>query len=943
MPIAKTYKRYAPLESFGVVGSIRSCCLLVDHLPGRDGSSKNSKKNSQYVITAALENVIVWDVRRGEKIAVLRGTKHEVTMITKNSSSKMLAVGYNDGSIKLWNLKRMSSDVTLSGHKSAVTSLAFDSNGTKLVSGSRDTDVIVWDVLSECGLYRLKGHKGPITCCYFMKEKNVLITSSKDTFVKFWDLDTEHCFLTLVGHRSEVWQFCVISNDTRLITGSGDSELRVWKISPNLKDLQSNGKDIGSKRSHTESTLSDDETETSADTGPLTCTLISSTMRQSRERLVCMKTDPTGRYIACHGNDSMLEIFKISSPEEIAHSMKRRLKKLRKLQKDKPESEQNVEVSVEQTLEDELVKIQAFQLKQKLRSCDLLLDSNNCIKVMLLHNNNSLSFCKIDPSQSPLKCLPISSICKPGHRTDVRTLAFNSDATCVLSGSGDGAKIWNRSTQVCIRTLESDYCLNSFFVPGDRHVVIATKSGKIQLFDISAGVLLESIEAHEGAVWGLSLAPDKKGFATGSADHEVKFWEFELMDDAQFSTVSKRLSMTHVKTLKMSEEVLAVQYSPDQRLFAVSLLDCTVKVFFSDTLKFFLSLYGHKFPVLCLDISQDNSLLVTGSADKNIKLWGLDFGDCHKSIFAHDDSITSVKFVAKTHYFFSVSKDKTLKYWDADKFENIMSLQGHHAEIWSLAVSNGGEFVVTGSHDKSIRLWQRTEELLVIDEEREQEREAAYEESLAEGGEPVVAGEADENEAAFAGKKTIETVKAAERLMEAIHLYKEEEEKMSVFKETCEKSGTVGPLPEVHPILKAHGNIEPVKYVLQVLKKIRSSELEESLLVLPFSNVMDLLQLINLWMQNTWEVELTSRCLFFLLRIHHGQITSNEVLLTTIESIKDNSRSCIQELKDQVGFNLAGLRYIQSELELKNVSFFGDAKEILKKKKKKQKTMLAFT
>lgn len=56
-----------------------------------------------------------------------------------------------------------------------------------------------------------------------------------------------------------------------------------------------------------------------------------------------------------------------------------------------------------------------------------------------------------------------------------------------------------------------------------------------------------------------------------------------------------------------------------------------------DTLKFFLSLYGHKLPVLGMDISSDGTLLATGSADKNLKIWGMDFGDCHKSLFAHAD------------------------------------------------------------------------------------------------------------------------------------------------------------------------------------------------------------------------------------------------------------------------------------------------------------------
>jgi len=85
--------------------------------------------------------------------------------------------------------------------------------------------------------------------------------------------------------------------------------------------------------------------------------------------------------------------------------------------------------------------------------------------------------------------------------------------------------------------------------------------------------------------------------------------------------------------------------SNDGRLIAVSLLDSTIKVFFADTLKFFLSLYGHKLPAVAIDISSDSTLIATASADKNVKIWGLDFGDCHKSIFAHDDTITSLQVV----------------------------------------------------------------------------------------------------------------------------------------------------------------------------------------------------------------------------------------------------------------------------------------------------------
>jgi U3 small nucleolar RNA-associated protein 12 len=133
----------------------------------------------------------------------------------------------------------------------------------------------------------------------------------------------------------------------------------------------------------------------------------------------------------------------------------------------------------------------------------------------------------------------------------------------------------------------------------------------------------------------------------------------------------------------MPDDVLSVRYSPNGKLLAVSLLDSTVKVFYQDALKFFLTLYGHKvcaivpfvrlvsdgiqLPVLSMDISDDSKLIVTCSADKNVKVWGLDFGDCHKSIFAHDESIMQVAFEKKSHYFWTVGRDKLLKYWDGDK------------------------------------------------------------------------------------------------------------------------------------------------------------------------------------------------------------------------------------------------------------------------------------
>jgi len=234
-----------------------------------------------------------------------------------------------------------------------------------------------------------------------------------------------------------------------------------------------------------------------------------------------------------------------------------------------------------------------------------------------------------------------------GHRGEIRALTISLDGTLILSTSSSAAKVWNSKSGACLRTLplitsspessasSSTIGLSCIFGPAARHAVIGCKDGSLKLFDLASGDLVEdNVSAHSGPIHALAVRPDGRGCVTGSSDKEVKFWDFDFSVPVQSkgNNGAPQLSLVHTRTLKLGDEVRALCYSkhtePTRLLLAVALLDSTVKVFFEDTLKFSLSLYGHKLPVLSMDISADSTLLVTASSDKNVKLWGLDFGDC---------------------------------------------------------------------------------------------------------------------------------------------------------------------------------------------------------------------------------------------------------------------------------------------------------------------------
>jgi len=70
-------------------------------------------------------------------VATLYGDKHNVVALAASPDKQHLAVGYNDGTIRIFVLKTGQSDVTFSGHKSGITALNYDHNGMRLVSGSK--------------------------------------------------------------------------------------------------------------------------------------------------------------------------------------------------------------------------------------------------------------------------------------------------------------------------------------------------------------------------------------------------------------------------------------------------------------------------------------------------------------------------------------------------------------------------------------------------------------------------------------------------------------------------------------------------------------------------------------------------------------------------------------------------------------------------------------
>ncbi|CZR50545.1 probable DIP2-Dom34p-interacting protein [Phialocephala subalpina] len=948
--MVKSYLRYEHSKTFGLVNSSTSN-VVWSASPLGSGSLRGT--GSGRAITAANEEVLCWDIKKGELISRWRDNncKSQVTAIAQSKTDEdIFAVGYENGSIRIWDSKIAAIMVSFNGHRSAITTLAFDKSGVRLASGSKDTDVIIWDLVAEVGLFKLRGHKDQITGLHFLRPEaqasvdedgeaiesyedlsaeGFVLTTGKDALIKLWDISSRHCVETHVAQTNgECWALGVSPDGAGCITAGNDGELKVWSINTAalLESLRTpdNINKTNFLRSRGE------------------------VHRQSKDKALEVSFHPRQGYFAVHGSEKAVEIWRIRSEDEVRKALARKRKRRREKQAagndkmdvgggDTAVPEQDEDISKAE-ISDVFVPYVIVRTGGKVRSMDWVkTKGSKAIQLLAATTNNQLEVYNIPTKDRSKKTksdeLPdysrTLSVELPGHRADIRALALSSDDRMLASASNGGLKIWNVRTRSCIRTFECGYALCCAFLPGDKIVVVGTKAGELELFDITSAAVLDTVKAHEGALWSLQVHPDGKSLVSGGADKTAKFWNFEIFQDDIPGTkrTTPKLRLVHNRTLKVSDDILSLRFSPDSRLLAVALLDNTVKVFFVDSLKLFLNLYGHKLPVLNMDISFDSKLIVTCSADKNIRLWGLDFGDCHKAFFAHQDSILQVAFVPHNqdgngHHFFSSSKDKMIKYWDGDKFEQIQRLDGHHGEIWALAVSRTGNYLVSASHDKSIRVWEQTDEQIFLEEEREKELEELYESTMLASLEP----EKDENDDAEfgdVGKQTSETLTAGEKITEALDIGMADLEVMKEWEAAKASQPNIAP-PSRNLLYIALGGISAEAHVLKVLQGIQAAALQDALLVLPFIKLPMLFTFINIFAKRSMNIPLTCRILFFMLKTHHSQIVASKTMKPMLEEIRGNLRRELKRQKDEIGFNLAALKVISAQVKAKGVKDYVD-------------------
>mmetsp|Transcript_14382 Transcript_14382/g.42988 ORF Transcript_14382/g.42988 Transcript_14382/m.42988 type:complete len:940 (-) Transcript_14382:73-2892(-) len=897
--MVKAYLRYSHERSVGVITS-RECNVVAD-------------KSGRYALAGSGDSVSVWNIRQGALARTLKTAKaaERVTRLcVKGGERPVVAVGYGDGAVRLWDFERGAELQTLQGHRSAVSCLAFERSGHLLASGACDTDIVLWDITAESGVARLRGHVDQVTAVLFWEgpeqaEEGAVasrvISASKDRFVRIWSVELQICLQTISEHQAEVWSLALNGSQTRLVAGSADKFLRVWSL--NREGDVSAGEELA--------------------------TFIGAIPRPDGQGSAvglqfCRPKGVNLEVLLCQGAGKTVEVFRSFGDSDVKKRQRRRKKRVELKTKKKGEAAKAAEAAdadegdeAEEGADDDQTTRAADELALvKTHRCGAKAVSMDCCaatgSVLVGLTNNAIEAVQLKAAEGTGVDLEDSpGIEAPGHRTAVRALAVSHDDSLLMSASAECMKVWNTQTGRVVRTITTGYGLCAFFVPGNEHILLGTKEGKLELYDLRVAEAAQELEAHAGAVYGLAERPDKKGFASCSADKMLRVFDFTFAKKSKSETVSFAESPGDL-ALELPDECMAVAYSPNGKWICVGLLNHTVQLLFADSMKFYVSLYGHRLPIMCLDVSSDSQLVASGSADKNVKLWSTHFGNCLRSLRAHDDSVMLVRFLPGTHYLASAGRDRDLKLWDCDSYELITALKGHGSEILSLAISQDASFIATAGGDKQIRVWRRGSEQLFLSEERALELDEKFEQEAEREDLP---GPGAEVVSLRPSRRTIESVRTTERLMEIL--------------DEATAAEAEGGLMSARP---------PCVQVVAYVNTLTASNIYEVLLAMPFSHAFKLVGFICRFLEAVSALPahaagggkgkegvavqsqvlsaatmLETPCQAALITayIHHNELAATPSARPLLLRLRQQMRSLLQAQKDRVGLSTAGFAHLR--------------------------------
>ncbi|XP_046810063.1 protein qui-1 [Lucilia cuprina] len=246
-----------------------------------------------------------------------------------------------------------------------------------------------------------------------------------------------------------------------------------------------------------------------------------------------------------------------------------------------------------------------------------------------------------------------------------------------------------------------------------QRAVVGCEDTRALIYDMHTGRLIRSMPPNPGPVTAL-YAMDNDDFLVTVGGNKITFYSFrneELYVHPYSHNQRRKRSLKRATQSQRSPSttlppITCFDVSRDSQLVAIA-SGRHVHIMQINTPEYQTTFDGHVAPVTCLNFAPNGEYLVTGSDDRMVHVWSLAMGSIANTFKGHVAPICSVVVLMDSRRVMSSDRDGMIYVWMADGGNLLQTLQGPYK---SLAATNNMKFAISTNGENVLKIFSLTRE-----------------------------------------------------------------------------------------------------------------------------------------------------------------------------------------------------------------------------------------
>ena len=570
-----------------------------------------------------------------------------VSSIDVNRSGNVLAVGYEDGTIRLWDVNSGGIIKEWLGHNKSVKAIKFSSDEKILVS-STDNVIKVWNLINYSNISTFSSSN--INSISISYDKTRLAASSNNGNVLIYDLSKNKLLYSFSAHNGIVNSLDFSVDNNLLTTAGSDSVIKVWNCA-NWSQISKSIKFNGAINS------------------------------------VNFSFSGLNIVAGCNNNDLIVLNSITGDTVKILKGHNKLVNKAFYTLDDSKiiSGDYNGNVFIWDTKKYEVIK--KFKVEGFLSA--IVLDGSrtffNCSEYILVFDVE--------------KMVTLKSL--SNHIQSVSSVAISPDGKIVATGSWDKTvKLWNLESGNLVATLcgHTDGILSLSFSPDGERLVSAGFDKTVKVWSVKTGLLLNNLLGHTDFIWKVNFSPDGSLVVSSDWSNTVKLWNTntgELLKSIYnsgssfaFTKDGRKIVVGGLDFLKLfdfngnllkdlsnlSFGNLSVTISIAGDRLALGCIDKSIRIIDLNTYSLLKTISTNDLNIISVQFSKDDGVII-GGGGKSIVFFDSYSGNLLQKL---DMDYSAISFALNANgKSIVVTRDKYIRYYNVEKLLTGKKISGY--------------------------------------------------------------------------------------------------------------------------------------------------------------------------------------------------------------------------------------------------------------------------